>query len=136
MLANADANSDMTTEQEARLTAIKAELAQIETERCAAEDALTTPADLATAVAAATEAATALATKRAADIAGACELAGKPKAAHDFIVSGKNADEVVEALKADAAIQKDVNTHRGVSRPDQAASWDKAIDRVNARIKT
>lgn len=127
----AHTDGGFTAEQDARLTAIKGELATLETERCAIEDAMSTTEQVAESVGKATAAAT----KRAADIAAACELAGKPARAHGFITSGKSAEAVTAELKAEAnaPADEDVNTRngRGAGKADTPASWNASIERTN-----
>lgn len=135
LLAKATAeNRDVTEAEDGRLKAITAELVGIETERAALEDSLSTPEQVATAVAEASKAAT----TRAADIAAACELAGKPAKAHGFIVSGKSLDAVTADLKAAAAAADDLNPRnpRSAAKPDTAAAWGNVIDKVNARVSS
>lgn len=136
LLATAIAeNREPTQQDDDRLNAIKAELLSIEAERAALEDTLSTPEQLSAAAQTATEAAI----KRSADIAAACELAGKPAKAHGFIVSGKSVEAVTAELKAAAAAPTDDINPRNTNvaaKPDTAKAWGSVIDKGNARVRT
>lgn len=117
----------------ARIAAIEAELEQIEADRSALFEQISAaaagePGRIAAAVD--TE------RKRVADIAAACDLAGRPAAAHGFIKDGKSVEDAVAALKAERQAGNDeLNPRRstGAGAPDSKAAWDKAIGKVNAR---
>lgn len=73
--------------------------------------------------------------KRSADIVAACALVGKADKATAFISEGKSLSEVVASLQSDRASSDEIIARNGNARPDQPASWDKAIAKVNSRIK-
>lgn len=74
-------------------------------------------------------------TKRNADIAAACAIAGKPDKATAFITEGKSLSDVLAALKADKPVEAEVTARNTAAMKDISASWDKQVEKVNARIR-
>jgi ATP-dependent Clp endopeptidase proteolytic subunit ClpP len=74
-------------------------------------------------------------TKRNADIAAACAIAGKADKAVAFIAEGKSLSEVLAALKPAATEQTgDELNARNLAAKDVVASWDKQVEKMNARV--
>lgn len=71
--------------------------------------------------------------KRAADIVAACQIAGKPEKAVEFVGSEKSLSEVVAALKAEHK-PADEMTARHSEQPEAKASdmWAEAAAKTNA----
>ncbi len=73
--------------------------------------------------------------KELGEIAAACAIAGKPGKASEFIAAGKSLSEVLAALAAERTATDELNTHHSTANADKPASWAKAVEKVNARIK-
>lgn len=87
--------------------------------------------------AAAADAATKAERQRAADITAACQLAGKPDKAAAFISEGKSLSDVVAVLQSERAKAPAGGSEvsaRHANAEAASASWDKHVERVNARV--
>jgi hypothetical protein len=108
-------------------------------DKLAAENAAKAEAD-AKASADAAKAAADNATKRAADIAALCKLAGQADKTADYIASDKSMDDIRdELLKAKAAADKTGNVdHRHkvdpVAPAVDAKAWERTVAKINGRI--
>ncbi|MBY5849663.1 hypothetical protein HFN51_03700 [Rhizobium leguminosarum] len=131
--AERTANGAYTSEQDARLTALRGEVEALDSEIDAAIVALEPAPPLPSNPAASDVDAE---RKRAGDILAACKLVGKPDKAAEFIAGGKSLSEVVASLQADRASASD-NTDVRAGNPTRhgkaEANWDKAVARVNKR---
>lgn len=130
-----------TAEQEARLSAIKAELAAIDKEMDAEIGKLPAEAistETAENVGGAAEADAVKAERqRAADILAACTLAGKVDKAAAFLASDKSVSQVVQELTAEraAASSATITTaNAGGNTVADKDPWAKAIAKTNSRV--
>ncbi len=128
---------ELTTEQENRLAAIKAEsvtvAGEIDTLTDATIGALSTPEQVASAVAAGA----AKASAAAIEIVALCAVAKAPASlAHGFLRANKSLDDVRAELVADRADDRTetINPKRGIQSPEKASSWGKAVAKANARV--
>jgi ATP-dependent Clp protease protease subunit len=77
--------------------------------------------------------------KRTADIVAVCTMQGKADRASAFIAEGKSLSDVVAVLQKEKAEKGDEISARNNGVPAVAkeitSAWDKAVEKVNARIK-
>jgi alkanesulfonate monooxygenase SsuD/methylene tetrahydromethanopterin reductase-like flavin-dependent oxidoreductase (luciferase family) len=129
--ADKDNGSVLTKEQETRFNTIEGDVATIDAELAAATAVAETPEAVADRVRAET-----------ADIIAACALAGQPAKAADFIKAKTSLADAVKALQAEKvkASGAELNARNSGPLPgpgdtDAPKAWDKAVARVNSRVK-
>lgn len=139
--AEKESEGQPTAEQEARLKAIKGELAAIDKEMDAEIGKLPAEAidtkDAENVGAAAEADAVKAERQRAADILAACTLAGKADKAAAFIASDKSATQVVRELvtdRANASSEAISTANAGGNQPADKDPWAKAIAKTNSRV--
>ncbi|TIN41385.1 MAG: hypothetical protein E5Y10_22860 [Mesorhizobium sp.] len=110
-IADKDAAGVLTTEQDARVTAIEADCALIDTQIAAAQAEAETPEAMAARIRA-----------EMADVTAACAIAGKPARASAFIAAGTPLNQVVSTLHAEAAASGEEINPRNPGKPGADAN--------------